>query len=238
MESECIGAGGQGPAARRPWNRLAGPCREAGIPARGGQAALQAEIGFPEKEIRRMDLIETVIGSDEIYAGKVVHLRVDRVRLPNGKESKREVVAHRGAVCIVPVLNGEVLMVRQFRLPAGKVLLEIPAGTLEAGENPDDCAARELEEETGFKASSIVPLFSAYLAPGYSTELIHAYLASGLTEGSLHLDADENVVLERIPLAEIERMILAGELQDSKTISAVLVALRRLGRQTKAPGAE
>src|SRR5579862_6214468 len=173
-----------------------------------------------------MELNETVIGTTEIYRGKIVHLRVDRVRLPDGSESQREIVGHRGAVCIVPVLEGQVLLLRQFRLAAGGVLLEIPAGTLEEGEAPDACAARELEEETGYRAQTLRPLFSAFLAPGYSTELIHAYLAEGLTPGATHLDADEQVALTPLPIAEVERRILAGEVQDAKTIAAVLVALR------------
>jgi ADP-ribose pyrophosphatase len=121
-------------------------------------------------------------------------------------------------------------MVRQFRLAAGKALLEIPAGTLEPGEEPLACALRELEEETGFSARQMDPLFAAYLAPGYSTELIHAYLAVGLfkPERPAAQDVDENIALERIPLAEVERMILAGELQDSKSIASILTAVRVL----------
>src|SRR5262245_44718367 len=157
-----------------------------------------------------MELIETVIDSQEIYSGKIVHLRVDTVRLPNGHESKREIVGHRGAVCVVPVqADGTILLVRQFRLAAGKVLLEIPAGTLEAGEDPADCAARELEEETGFKAGQMRFLFSAFLAPGYSTELIHAYLATDLTEGSIHFDAGENCETVAMTQEEIEQKLLA-----------------------------
>ena len=174
-----------------------------------------------------MELTERVIGSRDIYAGAIVHLRVDTVQLPNGHESKREIVSHRGAVCIVPVRSdGVVLMVRQFRLAAGKVLLEIPAGTMEAGEDPDACAARELEEETGFKPGALRKLFRAFLSPGYSTEAIHAYLASDLMAGTVHLDAGENVSLVEIPLQEIEGRILSGEIEDAKTIAALLMALR------------
>lgn len=176
-----------------------------------------------------MELTETVTDSESIYEGKIVHLRVDTVRLPNGKEAKREVVAHRGAVCIVPVReDGTVLLVRQFRLPAGKALLEIPAGTLEAGEEPLACAARELEEETGYRAGNLRPLFQAYLAPGYSTELIHAFLATELTETNTNPDADENVELVPVPLAEAEDRVLRGEFQDAKTIASLLAASRLL----------
>ena len=176
-----------------------------------------------------MELNETVIGSEEIFKGRIVHLRVDTVRLPDGKESKREIVAHHGAVCLVAVKEDKtILLVRQFRLAAGGVLLEIPAGTLEEGEEPLACAARELEEETGFRAAQIVPLFYAYLAPGYSTELIHAFLATGLTTTQTHFDEDENLELIALPVAEIERRLLAGEFQDAKTIAALLVALRKI----------
>ena len=185
------------------------------------------------------DLKETVIGTEEIYRGKIVRLRVDRVRLPDGKEAKREIVGHGGAVCIVPITeDGNVLMIRQFRLAAGGVLLEIPAGGLETGETPEACAARELEEETGYRTASLRPLFSMFLAPGYSTELIHAYLATGLTPGTTHMDEDENVVLTPIPLEEVVDRILAGEIRDAKTIAAVMAAYHLRIRATDTVGRE
>ncbi len=180
-----------------------------------------------------MDLSERVLETKEIYAGRVVHLRVDTIQLPDGQESKREIVVHRGAVCIVAITDRqEVLMVRQFRLAAGKALLEIPAGTLEEGEDPLECAKRELLEETGYSAKELRPLFAAYLAPGYSTELIHSYLATGLfkPEKLLSMDADENIALETIPIVGLESMILKGELHDSKSISSILMALRIIAR--------
>lgn len=172
-------------------------------------------------------MAETVISSEEIYKGRIVHLHVDTVRLANGNEAKREIVSHGGAVCIVPVMeDGTVLLVKQFRLATGKVLLEIPAGTLEKDEDPDACALRELEEETGYKAAHLRPLFTTYLAPGYSTELIHAYLATGLTKTQTHFDEGEDLELVPMPLEEAEQRVLAGELQDAKTIAALLVARR------------
>ena len=110
---------------------------------------------------------------------------------------------------------------------------ELPAGTLEANEEPRACAARELEEETGYRAGTLTPLFSAYLAPGYSTELIHLFLATNLTDGTTHPDEDENVELVALPLAEAERRVLAGEMQDAKTIAGLLAALRL--REKSAP---
>ncbi len=176
-----------------------------------------------------MDLIEHVIDSRNIFDGKIVHLRVDTVRLPNGHESQREIVSHRGACCVVPILpDGSVLMVRQFRLAAGRVLLEIPAGTLEAGEDPAECAARELEEETGYKPGELRKLFHTFLSPGYTTEVVHAYIATDLRSGTVHQDAGENVVTETIPIAEVESRIRSGEIEDAKTIAALLMALRVL----------
>jgi len=180
-----------------------------------------------------MELKETVIGSETIFRGKIVTLRVDRVQMSDGSESKREIVEHKGAVCIVPVRDdGMVLMTRQFRLAAGKPLLEVPAGTLEEGEAPEMCATRELEEETGYKAGSLRALFMAYVSPGYDTKQIRGYLATGLTPGKTHTDADENVEVVPIPLADVERMVLSGEIEDSKTISALLMALRLLSPPT------
>ena len=178
-----------------------------------------------------MELIEHVVGTRQIYDGKIIHLRVDTVQLPNGHESLREIVSHRGAVCIVPFrADGCILMVHQFRLAAGRVLLEIPAGTMEAGEDPEECAARELEEETGFKPGAIRKLFSAFLSPGYSTEQIHAYVATDLQDGVVHLDAGENVSVIAVPVNEVEGKIASGEIEDAKTIAALLMALRQHDR--------
>ena len=176
-----------------------------------------------------MELTERVVGSRPVFDGKIVHLRVDTVELPNGHQSQREIVSHRGAVCIVPITAaGTVLMVRQFRLAAGHVLLEIPAGTLEADEDLAGCAAREREEETGFKPGSLNKLFSAFLSPGYSTEQVHAYIARDLQPGTMHQDAGENVRTEELALADVPARISAGEIEDAKTIAALLMALRTI----------
>lgn len=170
-------------------------------------------------------MIETVIDSTSIYEGRIVHLRVDTVQLPDGRHAKREVVGHGGAVCIVPMRdNDTVLLIRQFRLPAGKVLLEIPAGGLEKGENPDDSAMRELREETGYRAGNLRRLFAMYLAPGYSTELIHAYLATDLTEDALDQDEDENLELVTMSLHDAIALIFSGEIEDAKTIAGLFAA--------------
>jgi len=150
---------------------------------------------------------------------------VDTVQLPDGRHAKREVVGHGGAVCIVPLRDNEtVLLIRQFRLPAGKVLLEIPAGGLEKGENPDDSAMRELREETGYRAGNLRRLFAMYLAPGYSTELIHTYLATDLSEDALDQDEDENLELVPMSLNDAIALIFTGEIEDAKTIAGLFAA--------------
>ncbi len=167
------------------------------------------------------------IRSEYVYRGKVVTLRIDTILMDDGHEAKREVVEHHGAVAIVPRRDSEtVLLIRQFRQAVGETLLEIPAGTLEEGEEPDVCAARELEEEIGYRASSLRRMFSQYLAPGYSNEVLHAYLGEDLIESQVNPDADEEIELVPVRIADIEKMILDGEIKDAKSIAALLVALR------------
>jgi ADP-ribose pyrophosphatase len=162
-----------------------------------------------------------------VFSGRLVKLRVDRVRLPNGRETTREVVVHRGAVAVVPLTADEkVVMVRQFRQAAGEVLMEIPAGTLEHGEDAMQCADRELQEEIGFKAEEMTLMFRSYLAPGYSSEMLHTFLARGLVKASAHRDADEFIEVVEVPLDEAVELIRAGTIKDAKTICGVLMALR------------
>lgn len=175
-----------------------------------------------------MKLMETVIGSEEIFTGRIIHVRRDRVRLPDGLESSREIVEHRGAVCILPALGSSALLVRQYRLAAGCVLMEAPAGTLEPGEDIEKCAFRELEEETGHRAGRMLKLGAFYAAPGYSSEKIHAFLALDLTPVESHADEDERLELVSLPLDQLEKSILAGEVEDAKTIATVWLALSRL----------
>ena len=176
-----------------------------------------------------MDLTETVIESEDIYDGRVVKLRVHTVRLPNGKTSKREVVEHSGAVAVVPMRDKDtVLLVRQWRLPAGKPLLEIPAGGLEEGEDPETCARRELAEEIGMVPDRLIPLFTCYLAPGYSTEKMYGFLAVGLRDAPEDADEDEFVEIVPMPLADALNAISTGEIEDVKTIAGLTLAARRL----------
>jgi len=173
---------------------------------------------------------ETIVGSQEIYSGRVVNLAIHEVRLPNGSTSKREVVKHPGAVAMVAFDDKQnVLLVRQFRLPAGKILYEIPAGTLKPAEPPVDCAIRELQEETGYKPGKLEALGGFYVAPGYTTEFIHLFLATQLVESRLNADDDEFISAERMPLSQALTMIERGEIEDGKTIAGLLRAARRLG---------
>lgn len=174
---------------------------------------------------------EELIESRVLYQGRVVTLRLDTVRLPNGHITQREIVEHRGAVAIVPLLDADtVLLIRQYRQAVGETLLEIPAGTLEPGEPPERCAMRELQEETGYRAGSLRRLFSQYLAPGYSQEVLHVYLAEQLTPAPQQTEVDEMVQLVPTPLSQIVPMILKGEIKDAKTIAGLLMTLRVLER--------
>lgn len=172
-----------------------------------------------------MDITETVISSERLFEGRIIKLRRDEVQLADGTKSAREIVEHPGAVCIVALLDGDILMIRQFRLATGGPLLELPAGTRNVNETPEFCAARELEEETGYKAGSLELLGSFYVAPGYSSELIYAYLATDLTPHYAEQDEDERLLLEKITVQTLVDMIYAGEIRDAKTIAATLLAV-------------
>lgn len=172
---------------------------------------------------------EHVTSARRIYEGKVISLRVDTVVLPQGKTSEREIVEHRGAVALVPITpSGEVVLVRQWRTPTQSALLEIPAGTREEGEDPEACAHRELGEEVNFASGHMVKLCEMYMAPGYSTELIHLYLAQELSPMQGTPDADEFLDIITLPLTEAIGKIGTGEIRDAKSISGLLLASRAL----------
>jgi ADP-ribose pyrophosphatase len=169
--------------------------------------------------------LEHRISTRRIYEGRVLNLRVDEVRLENGNLGKREVVEHLGATAIVPILEvGEVILVRQYRYPIGIDLLEIPAGTLKANENPKECAVRELEEETGYRCEEITKLTECFLAPGYSSEKIHIYLARRLTKTKTRMDEDESIILERYRFSDALEKIRTGEIRDAKSIVGLQAA--------------
>jgi nudix-type nucleoside diphosphatase (YffH/AdpP family) len=163
-----------------------------------------------------------------VYRGRILNLRVDQVEFDDGKFTAREVVEHRGAAAIVPLLQDKVVLVRQFRYAAGSELLEIPAGTLEQGEDPEACARRELEEETGYKCDELRKMFECFMAPGYSTEKIHFYLARNLEPSKMRTEDDERIQTELIPIAAAMERIRKGEIHDAKTVCGLYRALEIL----------
>ncbi|HXV74806.1 MAG TPA: NUDIX hydrolase [Candidatus Polarisedimenticolaceae bacterium] len=170
------------------------------------------------------------IDRKKIYDGRVVRLSVDTVRLPNGKRAELELVRHRGAAAIVPLDDdGQVLLVRQYRYAARRWLLEVPAGTLERQEPPERCARREVEEETGYRPSRIVPLGWIFTTPGFTDEKIWLYLATDLSPTGARLDEDEVLTVERVPLADAVERAASGEIVDAKSICALSRAARALG---------
>lgn len=177
------------------------------------------------------ELKETRISGEETYHGPLLHVYHDRVRLPNGDESGRDYIKHLGAVCIVPVNEaGEVYVERQFRYPLDMVVTEIPAGKLDSAEEDRLSAAkRELREETGLTADKWTELGDFFPAVAYSTERISMYLAEGLHQGERKLDKDEFLNVETVPLAELVRQVMDGEIVDIKTQAAILKAARLLG---------
>lgn len=162
------------------------------------------------------------ISSEVKYQGRAFNVRRDQVRAPDGQILNLDIVEHIGAVTILPLDDqDQVWFVRQYRHASGRKLLELPAGTLTPGELPEDCAAREVREETGMAARRLVKLGSFFLAPGYSTEYMHVYLASDLYESPLPGDVDEFLSVEKIPLNHVRDLVSSGEIQDSKTLAAL-----------------
>lgn len=182
-----------------------------------------------------MDLTEKQLTTTPRFHGVVVDVRTDTVRLPDGREAGREVVMHPGGVAILPLdENGEVIMVRQFRYAMGEELLEVPAGKLEPDEPHRPAALRELEEEVGVIPEHLDYLGGLYVSPGISTEIIHLYLATGLTQGTCHPDEDEFLKIDRLPLDTLVELALNGELKDAKTAALVMkVKLLQQGKGTQ-----
>ena len=171
---------------------------------------------------------EAVLESRYLYRGRILNLRLDTVAMPSGHQSTREVVEHSASVAVVALDDqGNVLLVRQYRLPTQAHELEIPAGEVKPGETPPAAVQRELQEETGYRAGETQPLGGFYVSPGYCDEYIHLFLARELVPSRLAADADEELELLRLPLAEALNLVWQGNIRDAKSIIGLLMAAEK-----------
>lgn len=166
---------------------------------------------------------EKTVETKEIFNGRIVKVRLDRVAMPDGTEAERELVFHPGGVGIVALTdNNEIIMVRQFRKPLETAIYEIPAGKLDSGEHHRECGMRELSEETGMTADSFEYLGFIYPSPGFTDEVTHVYLATGLKQGEVHPDEDEYLDIEKIPFETAYQMVMNNEINDAKSVFGIL----------------
>lgn len=177
-----------------------------------------------------MELVEKTVSSQVEFTGRIITVRQDQAALPNGRVVGREVVEHPGGVAVLALFDDNTIpVVRQFRYPFQKIITELPAGKLEKGEDPLVCAQRELSEEVGAEADELIYLGKFFTSPGYSTEVLHMYLARGLRQGQVHPDEDEFLESERLPFLTLFQQVMSGEIEDGKTIAAVLKTKLLLG---------
>lgn len=170
-----------------------------------------------------------IISSNIVYRGKVFDVRQDQIQLPDGEQHRIDLILHHPAVTMLPIDEaGQIWFVRQYRHPAEKYLLELPAGVMDPNELPEASALRELREEIGMGAKNLVHLASFFLAPGYSTEYMHVFWASNLYPSPLPGDPDERIEIVKIPIAQIPQLIEDGEIQDAKSLSALFLARKQL----------
>ncbi|WP_297137084.1 NUDIX hydrolase [Terrisporobacter sp.] len=168
---------------------------------------------------------ETTVSSDLIYTGKTIQLRVDTVEVPNKGYQKREIIEHNGAVAIVAITeDNKIVLVKQYRKAIEQFLYELPAGKVEIGETPLDCAIRELKEETGYSVDSLKLIHKYYTTPGFSNQLVFIYLAKGLTPGESKLDEDEFLEVCEIDIEDAYKMVYENEICDSKTVIGLLLS--------------
>ncbi len=171
-----------------------------------------------------------VIESKTIYRGKVFNVRIDQLQPEVGKKHQIDLLEHQPAVTMIPVdSSGQIWFVRQYRHPVGAYLLELPAGVMEPGESPENSAQRELREEIGMRAENLERIAGFYLAPGYSTEYMHIFLANQLEPDPLPGDIDENIEIVKIPISQVGTLIEMGEIRDAKSLSALFLAQGKLG---------
>jgi len=167
---------------------------------------------------------EKTLSSQLIYDGRVIKLRVDTVRMPGGRETRREIVEHRDCVAIIAIdTDDNVLLVKQFRKPVEKELLEIPAGGIDPGEDPATTVRREMQEETGYLPRKVERLGGFYSAPGFSTEYLYLYLATDLAPSQLYAEDTESIKLVRVPISQIPALIASGKICDAKSIAGLLI---------------
>jgi ADP-ribose pyrophosphatase len=172
---------------------------------------------------RQHPFCETTLSTNPVFAGKMISLQVDTVRLPDGRTATREIVRHPGAVAVLALYEGRMIAVEQFRKPLERAQLEIPAGKLESGERPDLAALRELEEETGFRARSVRHLFSFSTSPGFADEVLHLYFTDDVVPSEKHPDEDEFLTVELLTPEEAEQAVRDGRIGDAKTMLALYV---------------
>ncbi|AWB45071.1 ADP-ribose pyrophosphatase [Paenibacillus sp. CAA11] len=185
-------------------------------------------MNYQDTEVNSMtksfkSLNEKTLSTRSVFEGKVVSLHIDTVELPNGETATREIIRHPGAVAVLAVREGRILLVDQYRQALGRCELEIPAGKLEKGEEPSEAAKRELEEETGYRAGKITLLHSFYTSPGFADEIIHLYLAEELTSGEASPDEDEFLELYEVSAEEAKNFITEGRISDAKTVLAFYI---------------
>ena len=176
------------------------------------------------------NLIEKKISEESVFDGVLLHVRKDEVELPNGHKSVREWIKHPGASAIVPLLpDDQIILVRQFRYPVGQVTLEVPAGKLDkVGEDPIECAKRELSEETGYTAGKIWKLTTIATTVGFTDEYIHLYAATDLTAGDKHPDSDEFINAVKVPLIAAVQMVESGKIFDAKSAVSILLLAKQV----------
>ena len=174
-----------------------------------------------------MNYYEKTVNEERKYTGNIINVDKVTVVLPDGRESTRDVVRHPGASVILPITDdGKIIMVEQYRKPCEMISLELPAGKLDAGEPPEECAKRELQEETGYIAGKLAKVLTIHSTPGFSDEVLHMFVATDLVEKNAHPDEDEFISCRKYDISELISMVEKGEITDAKTIIGIFLADR------------